>query len=192
MPRFCEACGTSVSTSAGYCGGCGRNLSEAVLQNPVAPSNLPPSAPSFTRSLSRWVRGAFSAVAAIVVIFLALSYFSTRRTHRQNLMPPELVVKAGTIYYVNFQVGNGGATVIGRFQATGGSGNDIQVVVADADNFENWRNGQPARVLYSTDRTTVGTINVRVSQPGNYYLGFNNQFSLITDKTITSNVTLEY
>jgi hypothetical protein len=57
----------------------------------------------------------------------------------------------------------------------------------------NWKNGHPARVLYQTEKiTTVGTINVPISQPGTYYLAFNNQFSILSDKTITGYIQLQH
>jgi hypothetical protein len=100
-------------------------------------------------------------------------------------------VKAGTIYYVKFNVTKPGR-VVGRFEASGGQGNDVQVVVANADSFENWQNGHRAQVLYQTDKTTVGTLNVPIPQPGTYYLGFNNKFSTFTDKTVSGQIQLYY
>ena len=99
------------------------------------------------------------------------------------------VVKAGAIYYIHFTVG-GPARVSGRIEASGGSGNDIQAVLATADEFQNWENGHQARVLFQTDKTTVATIDVPISKAGTYYLGFSNRFSTLTDKTITGNVVL--
>jgi hypothetical protein len=63
------------------------------------------------------------------------------------------------------------------------------VAIADADGFENWKNGHQAHVMYGSDKTTIGNINVTLP-PGTYYLGFNNKFSMLTDKTVTSDITL--
>jgi hypothetical protein len=60
----------------------------------------------------------------------------------------------------------------------------------DADSFENWKNGHQARALYQSQKTTVGSISVPINQPGVYYLAFNNQFSLISNKAVTANVLL--
>jgi hypothetical protein len=112
-------------------------------------------------------------------------------TRAEVLTPSQFTVKAGTIYYVRFNVGSAGR-VVGRFEASGGQGNDVQVVVANADGFDNWRNGHAAQVLYQTGKTTVGTLNVPITQPGTYYLGFNNKFSLVSDKTVSGQIQLYY
>jgi hypothetical protein len=112
-------------------------------------------------------------------------------THVEALTPSQFTVKAGSIYYVKFNVGRS-ARVAGRFEASGGQGNDVQVVVANADSFENWQNGHTTQVLYQTDKTTVGTLNVPITRPGTYYLGFNNKFSLFTDKTVSGQIQLYY
>jgi hypothetical protein len=82
--------------------------------------------------------------------------------------------------------------VVGRFEAAGGSGNDIQAVLADGDNFENWKNGHAARVLYGTDKTTVGSIDVPIVSSGTYYLGLNNRFALLSAKTVSGAIDLQY
>ena len=83
--------------------------------------------------------------------------------------------------------------VVGRFNVAGGSGNDIEAIITDEDDFENWKNGHPARTLYSTGgKTTVGNIDVAVPATGTYYLGFNNRFSAFADKFVDGNVELRY
>jgi|SRR5580704_11245549 hypothetical protein len=108
---------------------------------------------------------------------------------RETLISGAVVVKAGTIYYIRFTV-DGSARVVGRFQATGGGGNDIKAVIASSDEFENWQNGHQAHVLFQTGRTSVATLNVPIRAPGTYYLGFDNKFSLVSDKTVAGNVVL--
>lgn len=84
------------------------------------------------------------------------------------------------------------AHVAGRFNASGGSGNDIEAVIATEDEFTNWVNGHQARVFYSTQgRKTTDTFDVRLA-PGTYYLGFNNRFSALTAKDVFLEVDLNY
>lgn len=42
--------------------------------------------------------------------------------------------------------------IAGNFNASGGSGNDIQAVIADEDNYTNWINGHQAHVRLHTAR----------------------------------------
>ncbi len=83
------------------------------------------------------------------------------------------------------------ATVTGHFQAAGGRGNDIQAVLATEEDFQNFINGHPSRVYYTTGQTTTGSLNVRLG-PGKYVLGFSNRFALFSPKSVTSNVALTY
>ncbi len=82
--------------------------------------------------------------------------------------------------------------VTGRFTASGGFGNDIAAILTTEDDFENWKNGHPARALYSTGKTTVGNINVTITTPGTYYLAFSNAFSAFTEKNVSAEIELHY
>jgi hypothetical protein len=95
---------------------------------------------------------------------------------------------------VPFSVPQGatGANVKGSFHAFGGSGNDIQVVIASPFEFENWINGHQAQVLYGTDRATNGTIDVEDIPAGDYILAFSNKFSGLSRKQVTAYIVLGY
>ena len=83
-------------------------------------------------------------------------------------------------------------TVTGTFNASGGTGNDIQAAIADEENYTNWINGHQAQVLWGTQgRQTTGNLEVRL-QPGMYYLVFSNKFSEFTDKQVFLDVDLNY
>lgn len=83
------------------------------------------------------------------------------------------------------------AQLVGSFRAVGGSGNDIQAVVADPGEFDNWINGHQARAYYSTERTTEGQINLRLG-PGTYIIAFSNRFSAFTGKEVAADLELRY
>jgi len=83
------------------------------------------------------------------------------------------------------------AQLVGSFRATGGSGNDIQAVVTDSDDFDNWINGHQARAYYSTERTTNGRIDLHLP-PGTYIIAFSNRFSRITSKEVSAELELRY
>jgi hypothetical protein len=84
------------------------------------------------------------------------------------------------------------ARVVGSFRASGGSGNDVQVVLAEESEWENWVNGHEARVLYSTGRITTGKIDVPIAEAGTYYLAFSNAFSTFSEKDVFAEVELRY
>jgi serine/threonine protein kinase len=89
----------------------------------------------------------------------------------------------------------GGATQVkvkGFFRASGGTGNDIQVVIASPMEFQDFINGKQAQVFYATGKVTGGVINVENLQPGDYILAFNNKFSALSRKQVTAVVTLSY
>lgn len=82
------------------------------------------------------------------------------------------------------------AEVKGRFEAQGGSGNDIEVILLNRDGFTNWKNHHQANTFYSSGRVTVANIYAKIPR-GEYYLIFSNAFSLASNKVVTADVRLE-
>jgi len=78
-----------------------------------------------------------------------------------------------------------------KFRAHGGSGNDIKAYVTNADGLENLKNNHTFNIWYSSDKVTVGTIDIRLS-PGQYYLVFSNTFSLLSNKEVTAEIQMHY
>jgi hypothetical protein len=100
-------------------------------------------------------------------------------------------LKCGT---VQFSV-PGGATQVkvnGFFRASGGGGNDIEVVIASPIEFQNWINGHQAQVFFASGKVTDRAINVENLPPGDYILAFSNKFSTLSRKQVTALVTLSY
>ena len=106
----------------------------------------------------------------------------------QALTPRAFVVPAGRYTFFRIIVNRNG-TIIGRFSASGGNGNDVEVFILGQDEFINFQNGHSVRTWYNSGRVTVSNISVSLS-PGNYYLVFNNKFSVITPKAITASILL--
>ena len=114
---------------------------------------------------------------------------------REKLVSGQIVVGPGQMQWIRFQVDTTkmmSVRVVGRFNVSGGTGNDIQAALADEDNFENWKNGHPASVLYDTGKTTVGSLDVRIGAPGTYYLAFSNKFSALSQKYVYPDIELQY
>jgi hypothetical protein len=83
--------------------------------------------------------------------------------------------------------------VDGHFQAFGGMQNDIQAVICSDQEFLNFRNGHQAKVFYNSGKTTVADISASLpGSDGRYMLAFNNNFSLLSGKTVSGEITLGY
>jgi hypothetical protein len=81
----------------------------------------------------------------------------------------------------------------GRFAATGGPRNSIEVWVMNDDQFVNWTNRHPLQAIYNSQKVTQGTIKVALPPDGGtYHVVFNNEFSVLTPKAIEANLTLKY
>jgi len=89
-----------------------------------------------------------------------------------------------------FQFRSSGQHVFGHFKAEGVGRNNIRVFIVDEDGFANWRNGRIVRMFYDSGKVTVGKIDVRL-KPGNYYLVFDNSFSGLSNKAITSDIQIQ-
>lgn len=112
----------------------------------------------------------------------------------QKIASGQIVVRANGYVQYRFQITPEmrSAHVSGQFNASGGSGNDIEAVIATEAEFTNWVNGHQAQVFYSTQgKKTTDTFDVRLG-PGTYYLAFNNRFSALTAKDVFLEVDLNY
>ena len=79
--------------------------------------------------------------------------------------------------------------VFGNFRAT--SGDNVQVHVLDSDGLENLRHGSQYRSFYESGRVTVGTIDLTLP-PGQYFLVFENLYSVLSNKIVWADVNLEF
>ena len=195
---FCATCGKEIPDGSAFCLHCGKPITGQV------------EAPPHVTKRRRWVLylvALLAGVALIVVVVSRLNYeppptgsqaenpTPVLQPVSEKLFSGQSVVRAGKYVFVKFQVDPEkmhGPRVLGTFHASGGSGNDIQAVIAEESEFENWVNGHQARVLYSTDKLTNGKFDVSIIEAGTYYLAFSNTFSLLTDKDVFAEVELRY
>lgn len=112
----------------------------------------------------------------------------------QTIVDGALTVAArGSTYYpITVPADATAVSVDGHFTATGGIGNDIEVYVLTEDNFVNFKNGHPSPTLYNSGKVTQDSISVTLPASGNYYLVFNNNFSLLTPKAVQATATLHF
>ncbi len=197
---FCPSCSKEIPEGSTFCLHCGKSVQ--------APQGE-------RRELSKAGWLLIGVVIALVIFFGARAILDTGKEPpsqppaAQITQPPppvlipiteklasgQLVVRAGKYISTKFNVDTNkmqDVRVVGSFRASGGSGNDIQIVLAEESEFENWINGHQAQALYSTGKTTTGKIDVQITQPGTYILAFSNTFSTMTDKDVFAEVELRY
>lgn len=115
-------------------------------------------------------------------------------THTVNIVNDLITVKANDYDYYQFYVPLGAANVQvqGSFTASGGSGNDIAVLIMDSTDFINWQNGKKAGTYYSSGQLTTSSFDVPLpSGLGTYYLVYSNTFSIIS-QNVNTQVILSY
>lgn len=181
----CPKCGKELDQDAAFCKYCGTK---------VITSNEPEGTKSVKRKTRLSTVVAFLLGAALVVVgFYLVNSVNSKHTgppahQRQVLINDVISVPAdGTTPY-NLTLTND-ALLTGDFRAFGGSGNDIVVLVMDADSYVNWTNGHEVKVFYNSGQVTVGKLSVSLSQ-GKYYIVFDNRFSVFTSKSVEAHIDL--
>jgi len=102
-------------------------------------------------------------------------------------------VRGAKQYKFAVPAGVTGVSVEGRFAATGGPRNSIEVWVMSDDQFVNWANRHPLTTIYNSQRVTQGTVKIQLpADAGAYHVVFNNEFSLLTPKAVEASLTLKY
>lgn len=109
----------------------------------------------------------------------------------ERLVPASFFVPARRYYSVRFTIPAYGKTrVVGKFRAFGGSGNDIEVIILDEEGFQNFANRRGVQTYYNSGKLSIGNIDVRL-QAGMYYIVFNNNFSLLSNKNVTTEISFQ-
>ncbi len=108
----------------------------------------------------------------------------------QTIVDGVVTVEPGK--YVNYQFSvPSQATVSGNFTASGGSGNDIRVLILDETSYINWINGHNVSTYYDSGQMTTGSIAADVPK-GSYYLIYSNTFSIASAKNVKTKVDVMY
>lgn len=80
----------------------------------------------------------------------------------------------------------------GSFTASGAN-NDIEVLLLDELQFNNWQNRLQFRAAYTSGRVTADKLRIELpSEPGKYFLVFSNRFSLFSTKSVNADLKLRY
>lgn len=116
-----------------------------------------------------------------------------KQERRSALMAPDTVIEPGHWVVKTFVIKPEmyPASIVGSFRASGGTGNDIRVFIADDEGFINTQNNHEALYYYHSGKVTVGSFNLLL-KPGRYHLVFDNTFSIMANKIVRSDITLIY
>ena len=213
--RPCPHCAEPIREAAVVCRYCNRSVAPSgSSRQPSQPPTINTERAAPIGRKSRVSTGLLAVLVVVAGIILLVIHDETSRTNGQHghaasaavqaalapvpvnlkLVSGNVEVGPGQIKWVNFTVppNAANAKVTGEFHAFGGAGNDIQVVITDPFDFENWKNGHPTNVVYASSKVTNGVISVRNLSPGNYVVAFDNRFSIVSRKEVTGNITLSY
>ena len=107
--------------------------------------------------------------------------------------PFDVAARAFKPFKIVVPAGVKNARIEGKFSASGGWGDDIEVTLLEETQFLNWQNRHKFLPLYQSGRITADRI--RVSLPADaatYVMVFNNRFSLMSSKGVVAEVKLLY
>jgi hypothetical protein len=145
--------------------------------------------------LSKWAKLGIGLLLVGALFLYACSSSSIPFVNKtRNIVNGIETIKPGGYEYIRFNIDGAMVNVVlsGTFTASGGSGNDIEVLVLDDINYTNWVNGHQAYVLYDSGKTTTGRPSVSINKSGTYYLIFNNNWSIISEKSVTTRFDLTW
>lgn len=214
---FCRFCGTTLPDDSTFCQSCGKSLTTNPISSgtgaapALAPIQPPAPQPTAKKKQNPMVAGVLVVILVLVVIWWAANKQDSASTsptfrpstssvpqpqlHRVTIGSGAITVNAATYAYFTLNVPSGANNVRlqGRFSATGGSGNDIEVFLLSDSQYTNWQNGHSTPTFYNSGKVTVNDLNVTLpNDAGTYYLVFNNKFSLFSPKAVEEHLALTY
>ena len=120
---------------------------------------------------------------------------SSRQCRLEELLSQELIVPQRDSKYFKFYINTSGKDnvyIIGQFEAWGGGGNDIRFYVFDKHNFQKFRAQRPCRFLDESGQVSKYSFNIPITHKGEYFLLFDNTFSILSPKTVHVKASLQY
>lgn len=198
---FCRNCGKPMASDARFCPSCGATV--VAQQPPPAWSTpqyqmpLPPAPKKSNTVLIVAVVLILVVVGAVIggiVIFGVLSPLSSTTTHSYNIVNGLITVQPSQYNYYVLTIPTSASSIVvsGSFTASGGSGNDIDVLLMDQTNYVNWSNSHAFTAYYDSGQTTTGTFSANLPSGGTYYLVYSNTFSTVSSKNVQTTANLSY
>ncbi|MGI0063663.1 MAG: hypothetical protein ACREAJ_03625 [Nitrosopumilaceae archaeon] len=139
----------------------------------------------------------FFIILIVILLIIGLStdslLFSILNTHKQTIVDATIVVPPSqyVIYPIDPHSSYNSCKIQGTFSARGGS-DDIRVYVVDQQGFNAFRNDNKFQAYFSTPQQVRGDIATTVPCDKKIYLIYDNSFSLITGKTVTTKVDFKF
>lgn len=127
-------------------------------------------------------------LGALVVTAVGTRPRSSRGAQsRQQIVSGQMSVPPKKMVMFRFSVTDSSANLVGRFDASGGYGNDIEVLLfSDEDEFRNFSNGHAASTVWSSGgKKSSGRCDIRLPR-GEYILSFSNRASLVSTKKVAA------
>jgi len=133
-----------------------------------------------------------AVVQQTTITTITSSTTTTQTTISTNVVNGVITVSAGSYqdYQVSVPSGALSAKLSGSFTASGGSGNDIIVLVLDQTSFTNWQNGHQVSAIYNSGQLTTSSFSVSLPAGGTYYLVYSNTFSTFSSKNVNTQANL--
>ena len=76
--------------------------------------------------------------------------------------------------------------------ASGGTFNDVKILVLNDIDFTNWKNFHDIEGIYQSDKVTKAQIKAQIEESGSYHLVISNRFSEFSSKDVLLKVYLYY
>lgn len=210
---YCPKCGTQHPDDANFCLKCGKAFGNPIDSIPIERN------PNLDRLESKHRRDeARDSTYKSFIFFLAiclaafLTYKFIENEEAVSNFAEEAIseLTAGSQGYTSIITGDfyiepeeyryypftipeewGVVRVTGSFSSSGGGGNDVSVHITDYNGFLNFHNGHALKGWYHSGKVTADSLDVSLG-PGDYYLIFSNVFSLVSAKTVSSSIGIEY
>lgn len=112
-----------------------------------------------------------------------------------SIMTGSIALQAGEYRYYQPKVDSdimSNARIVGHLEASGGTGNDIDVFVLTETQFTNWKNNHETSALFNSGRSTAVDLDVTLERTGTYVLVISNAFSTVTPKTVAGTIDLRW
>lgn len=139
-------------------------------------------------------------LAVVVAVVMASACYgkTTVNTTAQGPYQIEPIVNGSFIveprsfkpFKVTVAPGSVNPRVEGTFTASGAN-NDIEMMLLEASQFQNWQNRNKFTVAYQSGRVTADKLAIPLPpQADTYYVVFSNRFSMISNKAVVADIVL--
>lgn len=130
-------------------------------------------------------------VVIVAVLILAHVACAAAGTRSKSVLvgPVEVAALSSKPFTVLVTEEMPGARLKGAIRASGGTGNDIDLLVMNEKDFANWSNGHPVSVHFQSGKQTLIELDVPLP-PGTHRIVFSNTFSSFTPKVIQGEINL--